>query len=536
VQFAAAVAILKSPAVVTHGQSARIVDILRRALAGEVDGSGAGKIGRVLIADPDAARGNKLAASFRTAGFTAERLATGRDLIARIARASDYDAIIVDRHIPNPLLGDLLSHIADDPNAARRPTLVVASTDKLQPLPLEHQLLRLALLVAATETDAESLKVLDPDPKPSANNKITRLFEGKEITITVPQARDATLAELMRLRAARLQRLLKSSDLPLNRGLQTRLELRRDQYTLAALAIQYRINESSAPTINNQLVTLTDVIARRTDLAGEAEKLLPSDLENMVRLIEQLESGLSPEQKKFFEYLREKITPASLALDAEIVRDEAMERRVAKIVKPFRFITVIPETFDPSTLASDLKVAAIDPAKLPRDPEERLAVAKQAADWLRKIAIGEASGYDARSASVELRAALRSDAFADLVVEAVARLATADAQRELVEVASNVKRPSAIRIKAADAALRHIQAFGKMTPAAVAETAAVVAASETDPAVKSRLDVLARQVAVVPVDLSGVIRSFPLTPALPVPPPPKLPDPKEPKEPEPPKM
>ena len=69
-------------------------------------------------------------------GYTTERLQTGRELLRRVAHAADYDLVVIDRHIGDPVLADLLAMGKQDANIARRPVLVVASPDAPRPVPL----------------------------------------------------------------------------------------------------------------------------------------------------------------------------------------------------------------------------------------------------------------------------------------------------------------------------------------------------------------------------------------------------------------
>ena len=534
VQFAAAVAILRSPGDATHGESARIIEILRRALEGEIDPPAKDKIGRVLITDPNPERGNGLANAFRDAGFHAERFATSREMLQRIAKSADYDAIVVDSHAVSPQLPDLLSHLAADPNAARRPTLLVASSNKVPGVTLERLVLRLALLVAATET--LDTRIPPPPVLTSTDTKIQVVDDkGNEITVSVPSYRDGRFVELFEARTARLQRLVRSADIPLTEKLQTLLELRRDQYTLAAIAAEFDVTARSAPNTFLKWKASTEQILKRTDLAGESERVQPSSMEHLILLMDKLEEQLGDDQRKLFEKLRLKVQRQQLGLALDSTRDYELEKPLIKIAKPFAFVTVIPETLNPETLANDVRNAAADPSQLARDPAERAATAKEAVQWLRKIAIGEVTGYEVKPASSALLGSLSSDLFAPSAIDAVARLASADAQRELVELACDTRRTVELRLQASEAAIRHVQEFGKLTSATLAEKAKLLADVEKDLAIRSKLRVLSQQVAVVPAKVSDVIRDFNLAPAPAAPAPkPKEPAPM-PKEPEVPK-
>ena len=72
-----------------------------------------------------------------------------------------------------------------------------------------------------------------------------------------------------------------------------------------------------------------------------------------------------------------------------------------------------------------------------------------------------------------------------------------------MQLAANGMRPVAIRTLAADAAARHIQAFGKHTAPAAAQLVPMAVADEKDAVLKGKLMVLARLVAEKPADFGA---------------------------------
>jgi hypothetical protein len=170
--------------------------------------------------------------------------------------------------------------------------------------------------------------------------------------------------------------------------------------------------------------------------------------------------------------------------------------------------------------------ATADPNQVPRTADERKAAAKAAAGWLRKIATGEVDGYDAKPAEASMRSVLRADDLAAEVIDGLAKLGSGDTQVALVQVAISPARSLALRLQATDAANRHVQAFGKQTPATLADQVAQSAASELDLALQGKLVVLARVLAATPTDLGAVIQKFPVT--VPIPPAPTAEPPKDP--------
>ena len=165
VQFAAATALLRSPVPVPANVKPLIVDILRRASAADMGVSGESR-GTVLMADPGKYRSDLNALLLRDVGFNVEQFGSGRDLLRRVAKASDFDFVMVDRHTATPELIDLIGQLQSDVKVAARPVFVIASADKPRPPTFDQLLVRVAALVAATENDVIAMPApFTPDPK-----------------------------------------------------------------------------------------------------------------------------------------------------------------------------------------------------------------------------------------------------------------------------------------------------------------------------------------------------------------------------------
>ncbi len=519
VQFAAALALLRSPGAPRHGQSAKIVEILRRALSADADGGG-GKLGRAIIADPSAARGDKLVAAFREAGYSAERFASGRALMRRLGEASDYDLIVIDRHIVDPLFADTLTQVNAEPRSAGRPIVVVASSDLARPVPFEHLLLRLALLIAATET--EDIKV----PEPYVRDPNRPLDDPEQMKIANVERRDNKIDDLAGYRIKRMKRIVEAADINTTVPLTTRIGLRIPQLVYAVLAAEYKATATSAPRTVKQVQTATLVVRNRSDLDDAAKAV--KDTDQLIRLMDQIEATMNDAQKKKFEDLRERVPPEPLGLEFDTVRDLDLEASLLKAARPFRGVRVIPEPFSTFNLKRDIQAVGGDPAAIPRDAAEKKTTAKLAGEWLRRLALDEVPGYDVKPAEGDFRKALADDELAPDAAEALARIGTGDAQVALVSLALQAGRPAPIRLRAGDAAIRHAQGFGKLTNETVAAQAATIADSEPDAAIKAKLGVLARLVAATPPNFGAIIKAFPVK----VPQPPVKPlDPKDPKDP-----
>lgn len=528
VQFAAAVALLRAPNSAALDSRAKVVDVLRRALLADQDGATEGKIGRAIIADPNGVRGEKLASTFREIGYAAERFATGRQLLTRVGKGADFDLIVVDRHVADPTLTDVIGQLSADPNTARRSIFVVASSDRLKAPSVEPQLYRLALLVAAADTEKD---IVVPPPY-RFNPRLPDLKPDEARAENVKQ-RDAELGKLYERRLRRMQRLVEASDLTSPLTLQERLEIRLPHLTWAILAAEHDVTKVSAPRAAS---ALADVVGLVRGLEGKNNPFDEvKNSENLTRVVNQMDTALDDEGRKRFAELQRRVLPDSVGVPADPVRDEVLEQQLTRQLRRYQAVALIPEVFTAVALEQDVKQAVTDPAQLPRSPEEKRATAKAAADWLRKIAVGELAGYDAAPAEGAMRSAVRLDDLAPLVIDGLAKMGTSDTQQALVTTAITGNRPLPIRVQAADAAARHAQAFGKQSPAMLADQVADAAAAEPDPVLKGKLAVLAQSVgAKATADFGATVRSFPVklaTPPAPKPDQPKDKDPNAPADP-----
>ena len=135
---------------------------------------------------------------------------------------------------------------------------------------------------------------------------------------------------------------------------------------------------------------LNDTIRPQVKLNEPISKI--TDTNKMGQLMEQIEGQLEPDARKRVEALLPKIHPAAFLIDAAEYRDLDLEAQMAKQVRGFKGVTVIPEPFGPGGLSEDLKKVIADPAARPRSDAEKKATAKLAATWLSKIAQGALPG------------------------------------------------------------------------------------------------------------------------------------------------
>lgn len=503
VQLAAAVGLLKVPGAVPAGKAARVVEVLRRAAAVEPAPAGTAAVGRALIADPNDFRSDRLAAYLRTLGYAAERFATGRGLARRVATAADADLIFVDRHIADPELRDLLFAIRADADAARRPLFVVASADKVAPVPADRLFLRLAYLVAVTETSAIEV------PPPFAYDPRRPVLPAAEPQrrADIATTRDKLLGELFKLRLARLERLVAGANLPRTEALQSLLDIRLPQLTYAALAAEYPITETSAPETLTAFESRTRLLANNPRLVYSTRGVRTDDL---AKLVEELDGALDAPRRQKFEQMLARTDPAVLGLPPDVPGDPALTDRLGRVARHVGGVTVIPEPFSAASLRADIQKGVTDPAQLPVPAAVKRQNARLALEYLRRMAVGEIPGFDVRPAGPALRAALRDDELADIAIDGVARLGTAEAQQDLLTVAIGLGRPAPLRLKAADRAVQHVQTFGRLVTGPQLDALNQTAASEPNADLRSRLAILSQLLAAKPGDLSDLIRRFPL--------------------------
>lgn len=125
VQFAAAQALLRMPSPPVHQNTARVVEVLRRALAADSEAFLPDKPMRVLIGAFQPLVGEKMAETVRSAGNEAIVVRTGRELMRRLKEAADIDAVILDPDIPYPGLADTLASLRYDVHVGLLPVRIV---------------------------------------------------------------------------------------------------------------------------------------------------------------------------------------------------------------------------------------------------------------------------------------------------------------------------------------------------------------------------------------------------------------------------
>ena len=523
VQLAAADALLRSPVPVPPEVRGRVIEILRRAAAADVSASGAK--GTALLADPNRQRGDALAALFRGAGYNAEVFRTGRDLLRRIARASDFELIVIDHHAADPVLIDLVGQLRADANTAKRPTFVIASPDKPRLPTFDQLLVRFAALIASTDNEVVNM------PPPYTADPRDTPDQMKEIRATRAEARDGVFRTTAATRIDRLRRLVESTGIQLSPAQKLLLDLRIELITYAALGVEYTISPESSPATVRRIEQVRNQIALQPLGLPYGTGTPTTDL---LILMERFEIDLArvPAAQKRFENLYAALNPVELGLPVETFRDPVLEARLERTLREYPAVRVIPEPYTRSALEADLAAAQAQPGQGVRDPAIKKADQRTALSWLARMATGEVRGFDVKSAESELRAALRSAELGPDVVDGVASFPSAEAQQALLAVALSVPPeayPPALRIRAADAAVRHIQANGKLIARPQLDQLARTG-PESDANLNGKLMALKGLLLETQAEFAKELQGY--NPPL-VPPLPKLPpmDPKDPKDP-----
>jgi CheY-like chemotaxis protein len=144
VQLAAAEAVLNVPTTDSFPGSARVVEVLKRAIASEPQA-------KALIVHPNTEAAQALAATARELGYQPIVAASGREGVRLAIEAGDLEVIFVDSSVMNPELPYFLSQIRSGPDTSGIPVVVTGTKEQ------EKQL-------KALEARTSRVKVLTPPP------------------------------------------------------------------------------------------------------------------------------------------------------------------------------------------------------------------------------------------------------------------------------------------------------------------------------------------------------------------------------------
>jgi hypothetical protein len=193
------------------------------------------------------------------------------------------------------------------------------------------------------------------------------------------------------------------------------------------------------------------------------------------------------------------------------IRHFEIEAKVKRLVKGYARARVIPEVFTEEALKEELQgfFTFQDPKQVEMDKKSH---AKAALEWLRKMAVGELTGYSVAEAEATLRQALQNPELTSLAIDAVARLAGQEAQQDIANVVLGGMAPE-IRAQAADALIKHIQSRGPMVSDPQRMMLLEKATSEADPQVKNRLLALRGILQATAKDTGALLLGFTPGPA-----------------------
>jgi CheY-like chemotaxis protein len=488
VQFAAADALLRVPGLPTHGRNAQIVKILAATLAADpLEGAKP----KVLLGDPDAIRADGMASVLQRIGYDVEVVITGRQLVRRLQTKADADLIIVDQHLPNPMLVDLLPQLRADRRARTLPLWVVASPEGTTPVNLFTALARLAAVVAFIDLrDNPALKL------PPAEGKKQDLIEQT----------DFSFAELQKLILSRhaaqvkfMQETVARAGFTLNDEIKNRIEY----LSIQTFSLPY-LSTFANSLLDQERIVVRDLLPEliRDDLTGNPVgpfkgRLRGDELpsrEEAARIVKLMfltadaEAGVpaerTPEFRKLWDSFWDPVDPK--IPPSPPVRYPEIEAKVARMIAPYSNVRVVPAVLSEAGMREELAQGS-DAKAPPISPAEKKENAKAALAWLRKMAVGELTGYKVTEAEPALRGALKSDELAALAIDAVAKIPSKEVQLDLANLAVAPERPIPIRTQAAAALVEHIQTYGRFVtgPQADAITEAVPVVEDLD--LKARL-------------------------------------------------
>jgi CheY-like chemotaxis protein len=141
VQMAAADALLHIPDAPSPYAKARIVEVLRRALAADTTP-------KAIVADPNIDRAKEVGRAAKQAGYEPVIVPTGREALSQLRAASDVDLILIDPSILDPDLPHLLGQLRSGADNSLVPVLITVAPERTGVRPA-HRLRNLEHLAAA---------------------------------------------------------------------------------------------------------------------------------------------------------------------------------------------------------------------------------------------------------------------------------------------------------------------------------------------------------------------------------------------------
>jgi hypothetical protein len=124
VQMAAVEALLRIPNSAQSQATTRVIEILRRAVAGE---PALREPAKVMVGYFNDDVRNAVATAVAAAGYVPIRVTNGRDMMLRLGQASDIALLLFDEDLPYPGLAPLLGQLSADNFSAHLPILLTTS-------------------------------------------------------------------------------------------------------------------------------------------------------------------------------------------------------------------------------------------------------------------------------------------------------------------------------------------------------------------------------------------------------------------------
>ncbi len=167
VQLAAAEAILRVPSAQAPAMSSRVVEVLRRAVAG--NGSA-----KALIGMANSVEAQKLSGMLRQWNYEPVVVANGQELIRAAGEAADLEVIFIEPRLPDPGLNHLLAHLAASADTAGVPLVILTPKDQEAAARSLAEPYARVLVVSPPPASAEMLKaVVEPFLKGGASKPLS---------------------------------------------------------------------------------------------------------------------------------------------------------------------------------------------------------------------------------------------------------------------------------------------------------------------------------------------------------------------------
>lgn len=462
VQFVAAEALLRLPGPPRHNRNAEIVKILAATLAADPAADAKPK---ALLGDPDAIRADGLASVLQRIGYDVEVSRTGRQLMKRLQDRADADLIIVDRHLPDPMLVDLLPQLRADRRARTLPLILVASPEGVTPVNLFTALARLAAVVAFEDLPGNPVMKFPP-----MEGKQRELIEQAELSFT--EMRKAILARHA-AQVQRMQQIAEKAGFALSDQIKARIE-----YLSIQTFPEAYLTTFASPLLDQERILVRQLLPEliRDELADNPVAPFKGRLrgdempsrEQVARIVKLMnltaedEPTIPTDRLPAFRKLWDAFwDPASPRIPpSPPVRNPEIEVKLARMAAPYRNVHIIPAVLSEAGMREQLTQAS-DAKAPPITPAEKKENAKSAMVWLRKMAVGELAGYKVADAEQAIRGALKSDDLAPLAIDALTHISSKEVQLDLANLAVAPERPIPIRTQAAKALVEHIQQFGR---------------------------------------------------------------------------